>query len=152
MGTCRATGTRRARLGAVGAAHPAPWFLCPPLQHESDISAYTYEKTLVMEQRSQILKQMHLTKNEREREVRMRDSLGGIQPSWWLCHWPSCPAALHTHPAGEVGRQAGVCPAKPYSALLLWLTLFPVLHRSRASQTSPVAPSGARTRPTRAYA
>ena len=42
---------------------------CP--QHESDISAYTYEKTLVMEQRSQILKQMHLTKNEREREVRL---------------------------------------------------------------------------------
>ncbi|XP_031443800.1 solute carrier family 12 member 5 isoform X2 [Phasianus colchicus] len=36
---------------------------------ESDISAYTYEKTLVMEQRSQILKQMHLTKNEREREI-----------------------------------------------------------------------------------
>lgn len=39
-------------------------------QHESDISAYTYEKTLVMEQRSQILKQMHLTKTERECEVR----------------------------------------------------------------------------------
>ncbi|XP_078509105.1 solute carrier family 12 member 5 [Lissotriton helveticus] len=37
--------------------------------HESDISAYTYEKTLVMEQRSQILKQMHLTKNERECEI-----------------------------------------------------------------------------------
>ncbi|KAG2461680.1 S12A5 protein, partial [Polypterus senegalus] len=37
--------------------------------HDSDISAYTYEKTLVMEQRSQILKQMHLTKNEREREI-----------------------------------------------------------------------------------
>ncbi|XP_061486685.1 solute carrier family 12 member 5 isoform X2 [Rhineura floridana] len=37
--------------------------------HESDISAYTYEKTLVMEQRSQILKQMHLTKTEREREI-----------------------------------------------------------------------------------
>ncbi|XP_069507469.1 solute carrier family 12 member 5 isoform X2 [Ambystoma mexicanum] len=36
---------------------------------ESDISAYTYEKTLVMEQRSQILKQMHLTKNERECEI-----------------------------------------------------------------------------------
>ena len=47
--------------------HPTP--ACP--QHESDISAYTYEKTLVMEQRSQILKQMHLTKNEREREVRL---------------------------------------------------------------------------------
>uniref|UniRef100_A0A8C1WN69 Solute carrier family 12 member 5b n=1 Tax=Cyprinus carpio TaxID=7962 RepID=A0A8C1WN69_CYPCA len=38
--------------------------------HDSDISAYTYEKTLVMEQRSQILKEMHLTKNEREREMR----------------------------------------------------------------------------------
>uniref|UniRef100_A0A8C2GSN8 Solute carrier family 12 member 5b n=1 Tax=Cyprinus carpio TaxID=7962 RepID=A0A8C2GSN8_CYPCA len=37
--------------------------------HESDISAYTYEKTLMMEQRSQILKEMHLTKNEREREI-----------------------------------------------------------------------------------
>ncbi|TDH10375.1 hypothetical protein EPR50_G00074890 [Perca flavescens] len=35
---------------------------------DNDISAYTYEKTLVMEQRSQILKQMHLTKNEKERE------------------------------------------------------------------------------------
>lgn len=38
-------------------------------KHDSDISAYTYEKTLVLEQRSQILKEMHLTKNEREREV-----------------------------------------------------------------------------------
>lgn len=38
-------------------------------QHDSDISAYTYEKTLVMEQRSQMLKQINLTKNEREREV-----------------------------------------------------------------------------------
>uniref|UniRef100_A0A8C6PA15 Solute carrier family 12 member 5a n=1 Tax=Nothobranchius furzeri TaxID=105023 RepID=A0A8C6PA15_NOTFU len=37
--------------------------------HDSDISAYTYEKTLVMEQRSQMLKQINLTKNEREREV-----------------------------------------------------------------------------------
>lgn len=41
-------------------------------QLDSDISAYTYEKTLVMEQRSQILKQMHLTKNEMEREVNYR--------------------------------------------------------------------------------
>uniref|UniRef100_A0A8C2PXC5 Solute carrier family 12 member 5a n=1 Tax=Cyprinus carpio TaxID=7962 RepID=A0A8C2PXC5_CYPCA len=39
------------------------------LQHDSDISAYTYEKTLMMEQRSQILKQINLTKTEREREV-----------------------------------------------------------------------------------
>lgn len=41
----------------------------PVSQHDSDISAYTYEKTLVMEQRSQMLKQINLTKNEREREV-----------------------------------------------------------------------------------
>uniref|UniRef100_A0A669CVC7 Solute carrier family 12 member 5 n=1 Tax=Oreochromis niloticus TaxID=8128 RepID=A0A669CVC7_ORENI len=39
--------------------------------HDSDISAYTYEKTLVMEQRSQMLKQINLTKNEREREVQL---------------------------------------------------------------------------------
>uniref|UniRef100_A0A8C2J9M6 Solute carrier family 12 member 5a n=1 Tax=Cyprinus carpio TaxID=7962 RepID=A0A8C2J9M6_CYPCA len=42
------------------------------LQHDSDISAYTYEKTLMMEQRSQILKQINLTKTEREREVHVR--------------------------------------------------------------------------------
>uniref|UniRef100_A0A8C9TIG4 Solute carrier family 12 member 7 n=1 Tax=Scleropages formosus TaxID=113540 RepID=A0A8C9TIG4_SCLFO len=37
--------------------------------HERDISAFTYEKTLVMEQRSQMLKQMQLSRTEREREV-----------------------------------------------------------------------------------
>ncbi|XP_034743915.1 solute carrier family 12 member 7-like isoform X2 [Etheostoma cragini] len=37
--------------------------------HESDISAFTYEKTLVMEQRSQMLKQMQLSRTEREREI-----------------------------------------------------------------------------------
>uniref|UniRef100_A0A8C7C205 Solute carrier family 12 member 7 n=1 Tax=Neovison vison TaxID=452646 RepID=A0A8C7C205_NEOVI len=36
---------------------------------ESDISAFTYEKTLLMEQRSQMLKQMQLSKTEQEREV-----------------------------------------------------------------------------------
>uniref|UniRef100_A0A672NHB6 Solute carrier family 12 member 5-like n=1 Tax=Sinocyclocheilus grahami TaxID=75366 RepID=A0A672NHB6_SINGR len=41
------------------------------LQHDSDISAYTYEKTLMMEQRSQILKQINLTKTEREREEQL---------------------------------------------------------------------------------
>ncbi|KAK3531811.1 hypothetical protein QTP70_029726 [Hemibagrus guttatus] len=39
--------------------------------HESDISAFTYERTLVMEQRSQMLKQMQLSKTEREREGHM---------------------------------------------------------------------------------
>ncbi|XP_063075186.1 solute carrier family 12 member 7 isoform X2 [Engraulis encrasicolus] len=37
----------------------------------SDISAFTYEKTLVMEQRSQMLKQMQLSKTERERELQL---------------------------------------------------------------------------------
>lgn len=40
-----------------------------PVQHDNDISAFTYEKTLVMEQRSQMLKQMQLSRTEREREV-----------------------------------------------------------------------------------
>lgn len=79
----------------------------PLLQHESDISAYTYEKTLVMEQRSQILKQMHLTKNEREREVRPQDSLAGSGP-----RGDRAAPRLHTCPAGELGLQAGVCPAR----------------------------------------
>ncbi|XP_029943606.1 LOW QUALITY PROTEIN: solute carrier family 12 member 7-like [Salarias fasciatus] len=37
--------------------------------HDNDISAFTYEKTLVMEQRSQMLKQMQLSRTEREREI-----------------------------------------------------------------------------------
>ncbi|KTF81738.1 hypothetical protein cypCar_00029342 [Cyprinus carpio] len=36
-----------------------------------DISAFTNEKTLVMEQRSQMLKQMQLSKTEREREAQL---------------------------------------------------------------------------------
>lgn len=38
-------------------------------QHDSDISAYTYERTLMMEQRSQMLRQMRLSTTERQREV-----------------------------------------------------------------------------------
>uniref|UniRef100_A0A8D0CNB6 Solute carrier family 12 member 6 n=1 Tax=Sander lucioperca TaxID=283035 RepID=A0A8D0CNB6_SANLU len=37
--------------------------------HDSDISAYTYERTLMMEQRSQMLRQMRLSKSDREREA-----------------------------------------------------------------------------------
>ncbi|XP_031439897.1 solute carrier family 12 member 7 isoform X2 [Clupea harengus] len=37
--------------------------------HDSDISAFTYEKTMVMEQRTQMLKQMQLSRTEREREI-----------------------------------------------------------------------------------
>lgn len=50
-------------------------------QVENDISAFTYEKTLVMEQRSQMLKQMQLSRTEREREVRACPSAAG-QQSW----------------------------------------------------------------------
>uniref|UniRef100_A0A668AB71 Solute carrier family 12 member 6 n=1 Tax=Myripristis murdjan TaxID=586833 RepID=A0A668AB71_9TELE len=40
--------------------------------HDSDISAYTYERTLMMEQRSQMLRQMRLSKSDREKEVSLR--------------------------------------------------------------------------------
>ncbi|XP_028811672.1 solute carrier family 12 member 4 isoform X2 [Denticeps clupeoides] len=39
--------------------------------HDSDISAYTYERTLMMEQRSQMLRQMRLSTAEREREPQL---------------------------------------------------------------------------------
>uniref|UniRef100_A0A4W5MXK1 Solute carrier family 12 member 6 n=1 Tax=Hucho hucho TaxID=62062 RepID=A0A4W5MXK1_9TELE len=39
--------------------------------HNSDISAYTYERTLMMEQRSQMLRQMRLSKSDREKEVQL---------------------------------------------------------------------------------
>ncbi|KAM4017753.1 LOW QUALITY PROTEIN: solute carrier family 12 member 4 [Anomaloglossus baeobatrachus] len=41
--------------------------------HNSDISAYTYERTLMMEQRSQMLRQIHLTKTKRDREAQIKD-------------------------------------------------------------------------------
>ncbi|KAK2117472.1 hypothetical protein P7K49_004358 [Saguinus oedipus] len=61
--------------GAGACRAPDAW---PPLEAgwwwrrpvENDISAFTYERTLMMEQRSQMLKQMQLSKNEQEREVR----------------------------------------------------------------------------------
>lgn len=54
----------------------SPLCLLPTLrdnlrQHDSDISAYTYERTLMMEQRSQMLRHMRLSKTERDREVRL---------------------------------------------------------------------------------
>ena len=39
------------------------------LQVDTDIEAYTYERTLVMEQRSKMLKQMRLTRKESRKEV-----------------------------------------------------------------------------------
>uniref|UniRef100_A0A4W6C8F7 Solute carrier family 12 member 6 n=1 Tax=Lates calcarifer TaxID=8187 RepID=A0A4W6C8F7_LATCA len=56
--------------------------------HDSDISAYTYERTLMMEQRSQMLRQMRLSKSDREKEVstscsrkRRRDENEPVCPS-----------------------------------------------------------------------
>ncbi|XP_051981419.1 solute carrier family 12 member 6-like isoform X1 [Xyrauchen texanus] len=46
--------------------------------HNSDISAYTYERTLMMEQRSQMLRQMRLSKSDREKE-RVRWSFDDAQ-------------------------------------------------------------------------
>ncbi|XP_068777762.1 solute carrier family 12 member 6-like [Struthio camelus] len=40
-------------------------------QHDSDISAYTYERTLMMEQRSAMLRQMRLSEAERQREAQL---------------------------------------------------------------------------------
>ncbi|XP_054603416.2 solute carrier family 12 member 6 isoform X2 [Nothobranchius furzeri] len=48
--------------------------------HNSDISAYTYERTLMMEQRSQMLRQMRLSKSDREKE-RVRWSFDDVYPS-----------------------------------------------------------------------
>uniref|UniRef100_A0A8C9X0U8 Solute carrier family 12 member 6 n=1 Tax=Sander lucioperca TaxID=283035 RepID=A0A8C9X0U8_SANLU len=54
--------------------------------HDSDISAYTYERTLMMEQRSQMLRQMRLSKSDREREAQLvkdRNSmLRAVQMTW----------------------------------------------------------------------
>ncbi|XP_058848845.1 solute carrier family 12 member 4-like isoform X3 [Acipenser ruthenus] len=46
-------------------------FLLKQHKHNSDISAYTYERTLMMEQRSQMLRQMRLSSAERDREAQL---------------------------------------------------------------------------------
>uniref|UniRef100_A0A8C6UIG0 Solute carrier family 12 member 5a n=1 Tax=Neogobius melanostomus TaxID=47308 RepID=A0A8C6UIG0_9GOBI len=69
---------------------------------DSDISAYTYEKTLVMEQRSQMLKKINLTKTEREREV--IDFSPCVLPCTGTAHprqhhsWQPCYPRHPTHP------------------------------------------------------
>ncbi|XP_027531723.1 solute carrier family 12 member 7-like isoform X2 [Neopelma chrysocephalum] len=68
---------------------------------ENDISAFTYEKTLMMEQRSQMLKQMQLSKNEREREAQ-------------LIHDRN--TASHSAPAVE----ASVAAARPEKVQMTW--------------------------------
>ncbi|TRY65511.1 hypothetical protein DNTS_021733 [Danionella cerebrum] len=50
--------------------------------HDSDISAYTYERTLMMEQRSQMLRQMRLSKSDREKEVCKRGRVSERRVRW----------------------------------------------------------------------
>ncbi|XP_029011107.1 solute carrier family 12 member 5-like isoform X1 [Betta splendens] len=78
--------------------------------HDSDISAYTYEKTLIMEQRSQILKQMHLTKNEMEREIQSitDSSRGSIRRK--------NPSTLHPQSSAEEGGSLAEKPEEESEA------------------------------------
>eukprot|EP00064_Thunnus_orientalis_P001951 superscaffoldBa00000133_g1955 len=110
--------------------------------HDSDISAYTYEKTLVMEQRSQILKQMHLTKNEMEREIQSitDSSRGSIRRKN-----SSAVRSLHSADEGasvaERPEEESVAVSNPKQVQLIHSknTSIPA---SPTSPTSPVAPAG----------
>uniref|UniRef100_A0A667YDT2 Solute carrier family 12 member 5b n=1 Tax=Myripristis murdjan TaxID=586833 RepID=A0A667YDT2_9TELE len=99
--------------------------------HDGDISAYTYEKTLMMEQRTQILKQMHLTKNEMEREIQSitDSSRGSIRRK--------NPSTLRAQQSTE---EAASVAEKPEEEVQL-------IHNKNASPTptsptSPTAPAG----------
>ncbi|XP_054863691.1 solute carrier family 12 member 6-like isoform X2 [Amphiprion ocellaris] len=70
--------------------------------HDSDISAYTYERTLMMEQRSQMLRQMRLSKSDRERE-RVRWSFDDVYLSPRYRSTGGLPSNIS---AGDRGRQA----------------------------------------------
>uniref|UniRef100_A0A803TNR0 Solute carrier family 12 member 5 n=1 Tax=Anolis carolinensis TaxID=28377 RepID=A0A803TNR0_ANOCA len=129
--------------------------------HESDISAYTYEKTLVMEQRSQILKQMHLTKTEREREIQSitDESRGSIRrknptntrlhlsptatrlvPQVQLIHDKN-PTSSSQSPGDETETETEAeaeAEAAPEKVHLTW-TQEKVVEKNKASQ-SPISP------------
>ncbi|XP_036386737.1 solute carrier family 12 member 5 [Megalops cyprinoides] len=95
--------------------------------HDSDISAYTYEKTLVMEQRSQILKQINLSKNEREREIQcITDvSRGSIRRK--------NPAAVGTQLSVTEEQPGGSEEEKPEEEVQL-------IHDKNATPTTPASP------------
>ncbi|XP_068119455.1 solute carrier family 12 member 5 isoform X2 [Hyperolius riggenbachi] len=94
--------------------------------HDSDISAYTYEKTLVMEQRSQILKQMNLNKTEREREIQSitDESRGSIRRK------NPTNSRLHLSVPEE---QVGDCEEKPEEEVQL-------IHDKNATGSTPQSP------------
>ncbi|XP_012987874.2 solute carrier family 12 member 5b isoform X1 [Esox lucius] len=113
--------------------------------HDSDISAYTYEKTLVMEQRSQILKQMHLTKNEMEREIQSitdssRGSIRRNNPSN-LCSQKSTdePAGVSVE---EKPEEESVAVSRPKQVQLIQNK-----NATPTSPTSPTTPAGGAATP-----
>uniref|UniRef100_A0A8D3EB49 Solute carrier family 12 member 5-like n=1 Tax=Scophthalmus maximus TaxID=52904 RepID=A0A8D3EB49_SCOMX len=85
--------------------------------HDSDISAYTYEKTLVMEQRSQMLKQINLTKTEREREVQLiHDNTTPASPATPAA--PATPAEAAQSPGEQVQMTwTEKCDGEPANSL-----------------------------------
>uniref|UniRef100_A0A8C9WHL4 Solute carrier family 12 member 5a n=1 Tax=Scleropages formosus TaxID=113540 RepID=A0A8C9WHL4_SCLFO len=97
--------------------------------HDSDISAYTYEKTLVMEQRSQILKQINLTKNEREREIQSitDSSRGSIRRK--------NPAAVTTQLSVSEEQPGSSEPEKPEEEVQL------IHENATPTPTSPQSPA-----------
>ena len=50
-------------------------FLVLCLQPDNDISAYTYERTLMMEQRTEIMKELHLKRRDKAASVSDLDCL-----------------------------------------------------------------------------
>uniref|UniRef100_A0A8D3D2G3 Solute carrier family 12 member 5b n=1 Tax=Scophthalmus maximus TaxID=52904 RepID=A0A8D3D2G3_SCOMX len=101
--------------------------------HDSDISVYTYEKTLIMEQRSQILKQMHLTKNEMEREIQSitDSSRGSIRRK--------NPSASRSQHSAEEGTSVAERPEEEAQLIHSKNASTPT---SPTSPTSPAGPAG----------
>ncbi|XP_078731882.1 solute carrier family 12 member 4-like [Lampetra fluviatilis] len=89
--------------------------------HDSDISAYTYERTLMMEQRCQMLKQMRLSKWEREREIQsITDvSRGSIRGKRRRGGPGGGPGANATSDTDEHGTTTGSEPVSPEEAQLV---------------------------------
>ncbi|MEQ2267447.1 hypothetical protein XENORESO_006169 [Xenotaenia resolanae] len=102
---------------------------------DSDISAYTYEKTLVMEQRSQILKQMHLTKNEMEREIQSitDSSRGSIRRK--------NPPTLRPQQSTEEGTTLAEKPQHESEAVSNLKQVRLIQSKNAATPTSPTSPT-----------
>ena len=49
----------------------------------TDISAYTYERTILMEERSKFLQELNMSDKDKEKEVRM-------SPQWKVCPVHPC--------------------------------------------------------------